>query len=176
MMPMPRHAACLTMLLAASLTCAGAARAQQLDTHFSCSMSGADGGEKVIYADTGEMRFDGTRIAAFRWESTLFRSTHGFDCSIDESDGLTAEAIGDSAEPAWRVRVTDPAAARQRRGYDFATRMNCTIRITRNGDRLQINPSCPALCGSRMNFSALSVDLNTGACHYDNDVLSVDRR
>ena len=175
-MAAPRIAASLLTLFAVSMACAGAARAQQLDTHFSCSASATDGDEKVIYADSGEMRFDGTRIKTFRWESTLFRSTHGFDCSIDESDGLALESIGDQQQPAWRVRVTDPAGARERRGYDFATRMNCTIRILRSGDRVQITPSCPALCGSRMNFSELSVDIKTGTCRYDTDVLSVDRR
>jgi hypothetical protein len=167
-----RMAAVLAVLLAG----ATAVRAQQLDTHFSCSTTVDDSGEKIIFADSGDVHFDGPRIKGFSWESSLFRSTHGFDCSIDESDGLAAETIGDEQQPAWRVRVTDPAAARERRGYDFATRMNCTIRIVRSGDRLEIKPSCPALCGSRMNFSELSVDLKTGDCRYDNDVLSVDRR
>jgi hypothetical protein len=32
---------------------------------------------------------------------------------------------------------------------------------------LQVKPSRPALCGSRHNFSALSVDLKNGSCRYE---------
>lgn len=141
--------------------------AQQLDTRFSCSTPGDDHGDKVIYADSGEMRIKDEHIEAFRWESSLFRSTHGFDCSIDESDGLQAEVRDEGKRVQWRVATENPVAARRRRGYDFVERMNCTIRLVREGDMLNITPSCPALCGSRTNFTQLSVDLKTGKCQYE---------
>jgi hypothetical protein len=164
--------ALLPILLSAG---GGAAVAQQLDARFSCSQARNENGERVTYADTGEMRLRGDRIDAFRWESALFRSTHGFDCSIDESDGLQAEVqAGVQAgmqnppkQPMWRVALSDARAARDRRGYNFDRGMNCTIRLERNGDTLEVKPSCPALCGSRANFSQLSVNLKTGKCHYE---------
>jgi hypothetical protein len=67
---------------------AGPMFAQQLDTRFSCSVTRDENGQRVIYADTAEIRIQGNHIDAFQWESSLFRSTHCFDCSIDESDGL----------------------------------------------------------------------------------------
>jgi hypothetical protein len=154
------------MLLTVCACWTAGASAQQLETRFSCSLSRDDNGLPSIYADAGEIRIDGERIEAFRWESSLFRRTHGFDCSIDESDGLEAEAPTDPKHPAWRIRLTDARGARTRRGYDFEHGLNCTIRLERDGDTLHIKPSCPALCGSRSNFSELSVELKAGACRY----------
>ena len=157
-----RHAL-LPMLLAAS----SIAAAQQLETHFSCSVAQNEDGENVTYADNGEFRLKGARIETFRWESALFRSTHGFDCSIDESDGLQAEVQDEKTKATWRVALADPRAARNRRGFKFDRGMNCTIRLEREGDILHVKPSCPAMCGSRSNFSALSVNIKTGECRYE---------
>ena len=151
--------------LALMLVCstAPAALAQQLSTRFSCSDTRDEDNQRALYADTGEIRLDGNRIETFHWESSLFRRTHGFECSIDEADGLQAEARGES----WRISLTNARAARTRRGYNFEHGFNCTIRLEHNGDTLQLKPTCPALCGSRSNFSELSVDLKTGACRYE---------
>lgn len=157
-----------SLLLCALLSpaCAGVL-AQQLDARFSCSTARTEDGETVTYADSGEMRIRGDRIDAFRWESALFRSTHGFDCSIDESDGLRAEVRNEPQRVQWRVALADARTARDRRGFNFDRRLNCTIRLERDGDTLDVKPSCPALCGSRPNFSALSVNLKTGQCRYE---------
>jgi hypothetical protein len=92
-------------ILAAVLLGAGAASAveQQLETRFSCSVARTEDGEQVTYADTGEFRIKGNHIDAFRWESSLFRSTHGFDCSIDEGDGLLAEVRDATPLVQWRI-------------------------------------------------------------------------
>lgn len=145
----------------------GAASAQQLDAKFSCSAPGDDSGERVTYADNVEMHLNGAKVGSFRWESSLFRSTHGFDCSIDDDDGLQAEVISSDGKAGWRISLLNAAQARASRGYDFATSMNCTIRLLRDGDTLHIKPACPALCGSRRNFSELSVNLKTGTCKYE---------
>lgn len=152
-------------LLALSAT--GIASAQQLDTHFSCSVERTEYDERVIYADGGRIKLDGDEIIEFNWESSLFRPTHGFDCSIDQSDNLQAEVHTEGDRTLWRVSPVDPAAARNKRGYDFGTRLNCSVRVEREGDNVQIKPTCPALCGSRPNFSSFSVDLKSGACHYE---------
>jgi hypothetical protein len=156
-----------TTMLLALLSTGGAALAQQLETHFSCSVARNENGEAVTYADSGEIRIKGDHIDAFRWESSLFRSTHGFDCSIDESDGLLAEVRDGTPKVQWRVALADARAARNRRGFNFDRRLNCTIRLEREGDTLTVKPSCPALCGSRSNFSELSVNLKTGQCRYE---------
>lgn len=157
----------MKFLLAALLALAASiAAAQQLDAKFSCSVTRDEEGERAILADSGEMKLSGARIDAFRWESALFRSTHGFDCSIDTSDGLHAETLPNE-DSAWRITLDDARAARIRRGYDFELGRRCSIRLLRDGDMLHIVPSCPAMCGSRRNFSALSVDLKTGGCRYD---------
>lgn len=156
-MTKPFCAAALLALLAGSVF------AQQLDTRFSCSAARDENGEAVTYADNAEFRLKGEHIEAFRWESALFRSTHGFDCSIDEGDGLVAEV----REQTWRIALADAQAARSQRGFDFDRGLNCTIRLEREGDMLNLKPSCPALCGSRPNFSALSVNLKTGQCRYE---------
>lgn len=159
---MLRNAVTLTLLCMG-----GTAFAQQLDTHFSCSAVRNVDGEAVTYADSGEFRLNGDRIDAFFWESSLFRSTHGFDCSIDASDGLNAKVRTEQEKITWRVALKDARAARDRRGFKFDRRMNCTIRLEREGDILAVKPSCPALCGSRSNFTELSVDLKTGKCRYE---------
>lgn len=144
-----------------------AAFGQELETKFSCSVARTEDGENVTYADNGEFRLKGDKVEAFRWESALYRSTHGFDCSIDEADGLVAEMRTDTPQPQWRISLSSPRAARDRRGYAFDRRMNCTIRLERDGDMVNIKPSCPALCGSRTNFSELSVNMKTGQCRYE---------
>ena len=156
-------------ILAALLLIAGTASAveQQLETRFSCSVARTEDGERVTYADTGEIRLSGDKIGVFRWESSLFRSTHGFDCSIDEGDGLLAEVRDAAPTVQWRIALENAREARTRRGYDFDRRLNCTIRLEREGDTLNVKPSCPALCGSRPNFSELSVNLKTGQCRYE---------
>ena len=167
------------MLLATLLaTLDGAAAAQtllapRLDAKFSCSLSKAQDArrddQRSTYADSGEFHLRGDQVEGFRWESSLFRSTHGFDCSIDDGDGVQAElmATGHADSQGWRVRLRDARAARTQRGYDSDHGLNCSIRIIHAGDMLEIIPSCPALCGSRENFSALTVNLKTGQCGYD---------
>ena len=145
----------------------------QLDAKFSCSVDRAQDvrrdSQRSIYADSGEVHLRGEQIEGFRWESSLFRSTHGFDCSIDEGDGVVAELLPTTHTDSqgWRVRLRDARAARTQRGYDADHGLNCSIRLIHAGDMLQIIPSCPALCGSRENFSALTVDLKSGACTYE---------
>jgi hypothetical protein len=154
-------------LLPLMLSAGGAAVAQQLDTHFSCSTVRDDEGERTTYADNGEIRISGSRIDTFHWESALFRGTHGVDCNVDETDGLQAEVRKDKNNAMWRVSLADARGARDRRGFGFDRGLNCTIRLERNGDTLNVTPSCPALCGSRANFSELSVNLKTGQCRYE---------
>jgi len=156
-------------MIAAILLGAGAASAaeQQLEARFSCSIARTVDGEAVTYADTGEIRLKGSHIDTFRWESSLFRSTHGFDCSIDEGDGLVAEVRDIPPVVQWRIALENAIDARTRRGYDFDRRPSCTIRLEREGDTLNVKPSCPALCGSRPNFTELSVNLKTGQCRYE---------
>jgi hypothetical protein len=166
----------MLMLALSSAGTAGtavAAGTARLDAKFSCSAEPAGArlrdGDRRLYADSAEMHLRGSVIEAFRWESSLFRSTHGFDCSIDEGDGLEAEALPaqGAGEQRWRIRLQDGAAARTRRGYDSEHGLDCSIGLTQRGNRLQITPLCPALCGSRENFSALTVDLQTGQCDYE---------
>ena len=142
--------------------------AQTLDAKFACSGIGDDGGEKVTYADTGEIHLAGEAVKSFRWESALFRSTHGFDCDIGDEDGLRVQASGNRAKAAWKVSLVDGRGAREKRGYNFDRGVNCSIEIVRLGDQLALLPNCPAMCGSRLNFSTIAIDLKTGACHYEN--------
>jgi hypothetical protein len=152
-----------------------------LDVAFSCSVVNPnvqtdqpDDQERVLYADVGKINVQGDRIQEFRWESSLFRSTHGFDCSIDDGDGLSVE-LSQSAAGAqqWRVQLQDARAARTARGYDANHGFDCAIDLSvidssgGKDSRLLITPNCPALCGSRENFSTLSVDLKTGHCDYE---------
>ena len=164
---------------AAGIGAAGVAHAQavqaqpQLDARFSCSAEHAEDrlrdGDRRLYADSGAFRLRGNAILAFYWESSLFRSNHGSDCSIDEGDGVVAELLPTTHADSqgWRVRLRDARTARTQRGYDADHGFNCSIRLVHAGDMLQIIPSCPALCGSRENFSALTVDLKNGGCTYE---------
>ncbi|GAA4021568.1 hypothetical protein [Actimicrobium antarcticum] len=159
-----------SLVAAITLLCAASVGAQTLDTKFSCSQVGDDGGDRITYADSGEIHLDGSDVKTFRWESAIFRSTHGYDCDIDEEDGLQAEvrsngSSGNSA--AWRVALKDGATARAKRGYNFERGVNCTIRLERTGNTVKMLPTCPALCGSRLNFSELSIDLDSGVCRYE---------
>jgi hypothetical protein len=138
------------------------AQAQQADVRFACSTERIEQGRRVAYADSGTVRLSGAGIVAFQWESAIFSPPRSADCSIDESDGLRAE----TTDGGWRITVQDPQGARDRRGYAYGSRNNCSIRIERDGDGLRLRPDCPALCGSRMNFSELTVDTKTGACRY----------
>ena len=172
LLAMPAFSLLAPPLALAATAAQGVAPVPQLDVKFSCSTereedATIDGGRR-LYADSGEMHLRGAAIDGFRWESSLFRSTHGFDCSIDDSDGLQAELLvhDDDFVDGWRVRPHDGRLARARRGYDADHGVQCTIRLLRRGDALEIVPSCPALCGSRENFSALTVDLKTGQCTY----------
>lgn len=134
-----------------------------LETKFSCHLLRQQDGERLNFADQAQIQLEGAHITAFQWESSLFRNTHGHECSIDSSDEAQAEVT----EKGWRISLKDSAAARSRRGYDFERGLNCSIRLEREGEQLQIKPSCPALCGSRTNFTALTVDLKSGLCQYD---------
>ncbi|MGS0743378.1 hypothetical protein ACVBEF_16370 [Glaciimonas sp. GG7] len=141
--------------------------AQQLHTKFSCNESRNEDGEKVIYADGGQIDLNGNKVEEFRWESDQYRAMHGFDCSVDESDEPVAEVMTEEDKDSWRISLRDPVAARHQRGYDFFNHgKNCSIRLQRDGDTLHIKPSCPALCGSRVNFTELTVDVKTGTCSY----------
>jgi len=154
------------LLLACCLTTiVGPALAQALDTRFACSdIRREDGnGERINLADQGRFQLDGDKIKSFQWESSLFRTTHGFDCSIDDSDGVRAEVT----EQGWRITLKNAKAARAARGYDTERGGMCSIRLERRGEELQIKPTCPVLCGSRNNFTALTVNTKTGSCHYD---------
>ncbi|MES2073283.1 MAG: hypothetical protein V4488_23215 [Pseudomonadota bacterium] len=160
-MKLPRQLI-LTCCLAAI---AGPALAQALDTSFVCSeIRREDGdGERINYADQGKFKLEGDKVKSFQWESSLFRTTHGYECSIDDSDGVQAEVT----EKGWRITLKDALAARAARGYDTERGNNCSIRLERKGDELQIKPTCPVLCGSRSNFTALTVNTKTGTCRYD---------
>ncbi|MDP9107969.1 MAG: hypothetical protein M3N23_02730 [Pseudomonadota bacterium] len=144
----------------------GTASAQTLDAKFSCSQVGDDGGERVTYADSGEIHLDGAQLKNFRWESSLFRATHGFDCSIDDGDGPQARLALAGEPPGWTVTLADARAARQQRGYDFNRGVDCQIVVQRDAEHVTLLPNCPALCGSRLNFSPIVIDLKTGQCSY----------
>lgn len=157
----------MTIAVGAGLLVASAATAQQLDARFACGERRDDQGLASFFADSGRIRLNGDKIEEFNWESSVFRGMHGVECSIDTDDGVAAEFIGDDQRLAWRIRLQDPAAARDKRGYDFSHGLNCTIRFERVGDMVHVNPSCPALCGSRQNFSEFSFDMKTGKCRYE---------
>lgn len=154
-------------VLSGALAIAAPAKAQQLDAHFSCSENRDDHGLPTLFADNGKIKIDGKNIEEFYWESSIFRSTHGLECSIDQDDGVQAEVIGDAGTDAWRFSLLDAHMARDKRGYGYVHGFNCTIRVERIGDTVHINPSCPALCGSRQNFTELSFNVKTGACRYE---------
>lgn len=157
----------LSFCLSAGMTQAFADTAPDaLALKFSCSHTVGSAEQQVIYTDIGEISLLGEQIRSFRWESSLHRRTHGFDCSMDESDGLQAKQI----EQGWRVSTLDAVAAREKRGYDRPRGRQCSVRLLRdssNGHELQIIPTCPVLCGSRENFSELRINLQTGQCQYE---------
>ena len=158
----------MLLLIGMTMLCAQRdVRAQSLNTKFSCSQVADDGGEKITMADVGEIQLVDNRLDVFHWESAIYRATHGYECSIDEDDGLQAEVRSDAGHPAWRVALKDGRAARQKRGYNFERGVNCTMRLDQEGDTLTLRPSCPALCGSRINFSTVAIDVKTGACRYE---------
>lgn len=136
--------------------------APALNLQFSCSKTEGEGFERVIYADIGEFVLQGEQMRSFRWESSLHRSTHGFDCSLDESDGLQAEVL----EHGWRVRVLDAVQAREKRGFDMPRGRLCTVRLLKEGQYLHVLPSCATLCGSRSNFSEFKIHLASKQCEY----------
>jgi hypothetical protein len=154
-------------LLLSALTLVAPAGAQQLDMPFSCSATRDDHGLPTRYADHGMIKIDGAKIEEFYWESSLFRDMHGLECSINQDDGVQAEVIVDGVHDAWRIMLQDAHEARDRRGYDLTHGFNCTIRVDRVGESVHLRPSCPAMCGSRENFSELTVDVKTGTCHYE---------
>ena len=138
------------------------AHAQEIDLKLSCSHSTGAGEARVILADSAEIRIRQGNLLAFRWESSLHRRTHGFDCSIDLDDKLELQKL----ESGWRVSAQDAAAARMARGYDTDRGNHCLVNLYQKGDMLHIAPSCPALCGSRLDFAELAVHLPTGRCTY----------
>jgi len=156
-----------SLLCAASAAMSLSASAQQLETHFSCSAERVEYEEPVTYADSGRIKLDGDKIQEFSWESALFRTTHSLDCDIDQGDNLQAEVRTEGDRTTWRISPVDATDAREKRGYDFGTLLNCSIRIEREGDDVQLKPTCPALCGARSNFSAFSVNVKTGQCRYE---------
>lgn len=164
-LPLAKLSLPLCLLLYLFKVTAQAQPSAGLEAKFSCSVvRQEDGdGERLTYADQALIQIEGTQIKSLQWESSLFRSSHGYECSIDSSD----EPLAEVTEKGWRISLTDAAAARQRRGYDTARSSQCSIRLERDGEQLRIKPSCPSLCGSRNNFSALTVNLQTGICHYD---------
>jgi hypothetical protein len=162
---MPAFAMLLMSLSGIGMSIVQAKDVPQLEAQFSCNLvRQEDGdGERLNFADQAVIGLTGTQIKAFQWESSVFRSTHGHECSVDTSDEPQAELTGNG----WRISLRDSAAARKRRGYDFDRGLNCSIRLERIGEELHLKPSCPALCGSRLNFSALTVNIKTGLCRYD---------
>lgn len=153
----------------AGLSIAAGAQAQQLDVHFSCGSDGKELGLKSFFADNGRIRINGTKIEEFSLESSVFHAGNGVECSMNDSDGLRAEFIGDPSRAAWRILLNNAEQARNKRGYDMAHGLNCAVRIEHVGDDVRINPNCPALCGSRQDFSAFRFNTKTGKCTYENE-------
>lgn len=156
-----------TLVLMVPMVLMSSAQAHTVNTRFSCSQVADDGGEKITMADVGEIDIVGDSVRTFRWESAIYRATHGYDCNIDEEDELEAQVRDDAGHPAWRIALKDGRAARLKRGYNFERGVNCTIRLDQEKDTLTVRPSCPALCGSRINFSSIAIDLKTGSCRYE---------
>jgi hypothetical protein len=154
-------------VMVASMVCAFAAQAQRLDLHFACGFDGNMHGEKTFFADNGTVRIDGSTILEFYWDSAIYHGDHGLECLMTERDGLHAEFTGDESRSAWRVLLDDAAQSRKQQGYTDRRSLNCTVRFTKDGDEIHVNPSCPALCGSRANFSEFRVDTKTGKCRYE---------
>ena len=155
------RAAALIMLA----LCALPLQAQTLDVRLQCSQTLLENGdgERLILADQGRFVLDGTQIKELNWESSQLRRDHGHECSIDLDDEPQAEVTASG----WRISLRDAVAARAKRGYDYDRGYRCSIRLERDGALLHIKPSCPALCGVRKNFTALTVKLDDGSCRYD---------
>lgn len=147
----------------ASAATATTSTPSQLQLRFSCSQTVGEGEQRQIFADFGEIALQGEQILSFRWESSLHRRTHGFDCSIDQEDDLLAERI----EQGWRVSLRDAAAARLKRGYDTARGKFCSVRVLQEGEEIHLLPTCAVLCGSRDNFSELRINLRNAHCQYE---------
>lgn len=168
-------AACVVAYAGRTAQATGAVDASpqvRLDAQFTCTAERTEDrlrdGERRLYVDTAEFHLQGNIVESFRWESALYRSTHGSDCSIDDADGLRTEMLAqDGTSEGWRIELRDGRQARARRGYDADHGLNCSIRLIHRGAMLQVLPTCPALCGSRENFSTLTVDLKTGGCNYE---------
>ncbi|MEN9866682.1 MAG: hypothetical protein RL748_2272 [Pseudomonadota bacterium] len=156
-----------TLALALLLACCAGSGATQalppdLQLKLACSHSEGEGEARDFYADNGEIGIKDGQLQQFRWESSLHRRTHGFDCSIDQDDHLDLDVVGGQ----WRVQLRDALASRAARGYDTVRGENCIIRLIRRGEYLLLQPSCAILCGSRSNFSELRIHLPSGRCQY----------
>lgn len=142
----------------------GQAQAQppDLQLKLACSHTEGEGESRDFYADNGEIQIKDGQLKQFRWESSLHRRTHGFDCSIDQDDQLDLDVVGGH----WRVQLHDALASRAARGYDTVRGDACIIRLIQRGEYLLLQPSCAILCGSRSNFSELRIHLPSGRCQY----------
>lgn len=135
-----------------------------LNLKLACQATVGEAENQTLYVDSGEIRIEQGKLLALRWESALHRRTHGFDCSIDLDDKLQLS----KGEQGWRIETDDPLAARLVRGYDNPNGAggHCLINLQQQNGQLTISPSCPALCGSRSNFSGLQIDVKSGRCQY----------
>ena len=151
-------------LLLSSASMISLADEPTLDLRLQCTQTKLEDGdgERLIYADQAHIQLHGETIDDFQWESSLFRTDHGHECSIDKDDQLQAQVT----DKGWRITLKDAVTARTERGYDFDRGYQCSIRVEREGESVHIRPTCPALCGSRMNFTELKVDVKSGQCHY----------
>jgi len=162
--------AVFTLTLTAVLLAGGGSKAAvaqalpALDLQVQCTQTKREDGdgERLIFADQGRIKLDGDNVQELQWESSLFRADHGFECSIDKDDQPQVEVT----EKGWRITLKDAVAARTQRGYDFDRSYQCSIRLEREGEMVHIRPFCPALCGSRMNFTELKVNVTNGKCEY----------
>lgn len=139
------------------------APAAGLELKASCSMTTGSGAGKIIYSDELRLRIQQQQVQEFSWESLRLRATLGHECSIDLDDGVQVETIADG----WRLSLKEPAQARNKRGYDTDRGNRCSIRVRQNGDEWHIQPTCPVLCGSRINFSELFINPKNGQCRYE---------
>ncbi|MBC3862729.1 hypothetical protein H8K32_11505 [Undibacterium jejuense] len=154
----------VTALLFSTASITTLAQEPALDLHVQCTQTKLEdgNGERLIFADQAHIKLHGNTIDDFQWESSLFRTDHGHECSIDKDDQLLAEVT----EKGWRISLKDAIATRTQRGYDFDRGYQCSIRVEREGEMVHIRPTCPALCGSRMNFTELKINTSNGQCEY----------
>lgn len=155
-----------TVLMALMAFATGSASAQalpaDLNLKLSCGLAQGEGDGRAFFSDSGEIEIRDGQLKQFRWESSLHRGTHGFDCSIDLDDQLELDVVGAQ----WRVQLRDVTLARAARGYDTLRGESCIIRLIQRGEYLLIEPACAALCGSRSNFSELRIHQPSGRCDY----------